>query len=31
MLGKVIGVEENSIYVKLNQDVLESKDLIHHY
>ncbi len=31
MLGKVIGVEENSIYVKLNQEILESKDLIHHY
>ncbi len=31
MIGKVIGVEENITYVKLEQNIIETKDLIHHY
>ncbi len=31
MIGKVVGVEENIIYVRLKQDILESRELIHHY
>ena len=31
MIGKVIGIEENIIYIKLNEEVIGTKELIHHY
>jgi len=31
MIGKVIGIEENIIYVKLNEEIIGTKELIHHY
>lgn len=31
MIGKVIGIEENIIYIKLNEEIIGAKELIHHY
>lgn len=31
MLGKIIGIEENSVYVRLNEETIEGQDFIHHY
>lgn len=31
MIGKVIGIEENIVYVKLNEEIIGTKELIHHY
>jgi DNA helicase HerA-like ATPase len=31
MIGKVIGIEENIVYIKLNDEIIKTKDLIHHY
>ena len=31
MIGKVIGVEENIVYVELNEETIEKGDLIHKY